>query len=265
MTQNMYANQVAQGDDVYGSDGEKIGSVAAVAQDHFVIEKGFIFTTDLYVPTSAIAGVDDDGVRLAMTKDQIENQEWSEAPMAEDTGYGAEGYASGETAGYADTAEVATDDAYATQDVSTGAVGGTDYDAGYGTASTTDTDRIQRTEERLVVDKDVEQAGSVRVGKNVVEARQAVDVPVTREEVVLERHAVDAPASDATFSDQEIEVPVYEERVTAAKEARVVEELEVGKRSTTGTEHVEDTVRREEFDIDTDADLRGGTTDRLDR
>lgn len=260
MTQNMFATQFAQGDDVYGSDGEKIGNVAAAAQDHFVVEKGFIFTTDLYVPTTAIASVDDDGVRLSMTKEQIENQDWSEAPMAEDTDFGSEGYATGDVEAHAGTSGVVADDAYATasQDVSTGA---TDF----GTASTTETDRIQRTEERLVVDKDVEQAGSVRVGKNVVEDRQAVDVPVTREEVTIERHAVDAPATDATFSDEEIEVPVYEERVTAGKEARVVEELEVGKRTTTDTEHVEDIVRREEFDIDTDADLGDDRTNRLGR
>jgi hypothetical protein len=168
MTQNTYASQVAQGASVYGSDGDKIGSVSAVAQDHFVIEKGFIFTTDLYVPTSAIASVDDDGVRLSMTKDQIENQDWSEAPMAEDTSYGSEGYATG--------TGTATDTGYA----AAASAGGyaTDVDR-------TDADRLQRSEERLVVDKDTEQAGSVRVGKNVVEERQSVDVPVSREEVTL--------------------------------------------------------------------------------
>ena len=38
--------------------------------------------------------------------------------------------------------------------------------------------------------------------------------------------------------------------VEASKEARVVEELEIGKTAVSDTAHVEDTVRREEFEID---------------
>jgi uncharacterized protein (TIGR02271 family) len=226
-----FDQQIQQGDDVYGSDGEKIGSIAAVAVSHFVIEKGFIFTTDIYVPTSAIAGIDEDGVRLSMTKDQVENQDWSEAPSDDGTDLDTSNAEGGYGADVIDdrTASAGT------------AMGGT----------TTDADRIERAEEHLTVDKRAEQAGAVQVGKHVVEERQAVDVPVTREEVTLERHAVDRPVgSGDVFADEAIEVPVYEERVETGKEARVVEELEVGKTATTDTAHVEDTVRREEFDID---------------
>ena len=225
--QNTYATQIQTGTSVYGSDDEKIGEVSGVADDYFVIEKGFIFTTDIFVPISAVAGVDDDGIRLTMTKDQVENEDWTEAPAATDQSYG------------------------------TNATGGTDYEtsadagmgAGYGTDARTD-DSLERREERLTVDKQTEQAGSVHVGKHVEEEVQAVDVPVTREEVTIDRHAVDRPASGGALTEDSIDVPVYEERVDTSKEARVVEELEVGKTAVTDTEHVEDTVRREEFDID---------------
>lgn len=53
---------------------------------------------------------------------------------------------------------------------------------------------IERREERLTVDKETEQIGSVRVGKRVVEETQSVDVPVKREELVIERRSVDRPA-----------------------------------------------------------------------
>lgn len=216
-----YANQIETGATVYSSDNEKIGDVASVGNDYFVIEKGFILTTDIYVPMSAVAGVDDDGIRLAMTKDQVENEDWSEAP---DPG----------------THASATDDTYRSEASTTREA----YDGA-------DTgDRIERREERLTVDKTAEQTGSVHVGKHVEEDRQAVDVPVEREEVTLERHAVDRPATGERGSDDSIDVPVYEERVETDKEARVVEELEVGKRTVDDTEHVEDTVRREEFDIE---------------
>ena len=219
--QNTYATQIRQGLSVYGSDGEKIGEVSGVADNYFVIEKGFIFTTDIFVPLSAVANVDEDGLRLSMTKDQVENEDWSEAP-----------------------AEGSYDDAG-------------DRTASYDSADASDTDRLERREERLTVDKTTQEAGRVSVGKHVEEDRQSVDVPVEREEVTLERHAVDRPATGDTLTEDSIDVPVYEENVETGKEARVVEELEVGKRTVTDTEHVEDTVRREEFDIDDDG---SGTT-----
>jgi uncharacterized protein (TIGR02271 family) len=227
--QNTYVNQIQTGTSVHGSDGEKIGDVAGVADSYFVIEKGFIFTTDIFVPMSAVAGVDDDGVRLSMTKDQVENENWSEAPQDGDR----------------------TDAIYGSTDATYGST-----DAAYGTANrtadydTTEGDTLERREERLQVDKTAEQAGSVRVGKHVEEDRVAVDIPVEREEVTLERHSVDRPASGEALTEDSIDVPVYEERVETDKQARVVEELEVGKTTVTDTERVEDTVRREEFDID---------------
>ena len=240
--QTNYAGQIQNGTDVFSRDGEKIGSVSGVADQYFVIEKGFIFTTDLYVPMSAIERIDEDGIDLSMTKEEIDNNDWSQAP-AEGSYDTDQSYASG-TSGMTDTTYAAGT--------------GTDYEAGtgtgteYGTGTTgaTDSDTIERREERLVVDKQAEQAGTVHVGKRVEEQVQAVDVPVTREEVTLDRHAVDRPATGDTFTEDSIDVPVYEERVEASKEARVVEELEVGKTQVSDTQRVEDTVRREEFDID---------------
>ena len=229
-----YATRVQTGTDVYGSDGEKIGDVAGIADKYFVIEKGFLFTTDIYVPMSAITSVDDDRVTLAMTKDQVENEDWSHEP-ADDGDLHVQ--ASGDT----DTGT--TDDAYVAQSAGTG-----------------ESETLERREERLVVDKEVEQAGEVHVGKHVVEDRQAVDVPVTREEVSIERRSVDRPAGGEAFTEDSIDVPVYEERVETGKESRVVEELDLEKTAVTDTERVEETVRREEFDIDDEA----GTT-RLNR
>jgi len=214
--QNTHANQIQTGTAVYGSDGEKIGSIADVAQNHFVIEKGFFFTTDVYVPMSTVASVDEDRVTLTMTKKQVENEDWSSEPT-EDIGSTVRAYE------------------------------GTDADMG------DEGDVLERREERLRVDKQTQKAGDVHVGKRVVEEQQSVDVPVTREEVTVERRPVDRPATGEALTDDSIDVPVYEEQVAVGKETRVVEELEVGKTATTGTERVEETVRREEFDIDDDA------------
>ena len=40
--------------DVYGSDGEKVGSIVAVYPNYLVVEKGFFFPTDYYIPVSAV-------------------------------------------------------------------------------------------------------------------------------------------------------------------------------------------------------------------
>lgn len=211
--------QIQTGWDVYGSDNEKIGDVAGIANDHFIIEKGFLFTTDIYVPMSAVASLGDERVYLAYTKDQVEDEDWSSPPAG---------------------------DAASTTDRTVGA----DRD-GY-PATDTDRDTLERREERLTVDKQTQKAGDVHVGKHIEEDRQAVDVPVTREEVHLERRAVDRPADEGSLTEDSIDVPVYEERVEAGKETRVVEELDVDKETRTDTARVEETVRREEFDVDDD-------------
>jgi hypothetical protein len=101
MQNTTYATRVTPGATVFGSDNEKIGKVADVGSSHFIIEKGFIFTTDIYVPVSAIASVgDDDNVYLSMTKDQIEHEDWSAAPGGDDTWQGS---AQAGTSGYAGT------------------------------------------------------------------------------------------------------------------------------------------------------------------
>ena len=60
----------------------------------------------------------------------------------------------------------------------------------------------------------------------------------------------------STLDEAQVEVPVYGERVTTDKDTRVVEELEIGKTAKTDTKRVSDTVRREEFDIDGQTDVR---------
>ncbi len=111
-----------------------------------------------------------------------------------------------------------------------------------------DRDVLERREERLTVDKDVEQVGTVRVGKRVVEDEQSVDVPVTREDVTITRRAVDRDTGD-TLDEESVDIPVYAENVETGKDTRVVEELEIGKTTKTDTRRVSDTVRREEFEV----------------
>jgi uncharacterized protein (TIGR02271 family) len=118
----------------------------------------------------------------------------------------------------------------------------------------TDQERLQLREEELNVSKERVQAGEVRVRKEVVTEQQQVDVPVTREEVVIERHPVaghqTAGGNIAAGAGEEVRIPLTEEQVRVNKDTVVREEVTLGKRKVEDVEHVSDTVRREEARIE---------------
>lgn len=112
--------------------------------------------------------------------------------------------------------------------------------------------RIELREEELQVRKQAMQTGEVGISKEVVSEQRTLEVPVTREEVVVERHAVDRRPSDRPVDDrgEVIEVPLRQEEVTLEKRPVVYEEVEVGKRSVQETQQVSGTVRREELAVE---------------
>ena len=116
---------------------------------------------------------------------------------------------------------------------------------------------VQLREEELLARKQTVQSGQVTVGTDVVAEQRTLEVPVTREEVVIDRHAVNRRASDEPISatSEAITVPVREEQVTAEKRAVVYEEVNVGKQAVQQTERVSDTVRKEVVDVDARGDL----------
>jgi uncharacterized protein (TIGR02271 family) len=109
------------------------------------------------------------------------------------------------------------------------------------------------------------QRGEVRLRKEVVTENKTVEVPVTREELVVERVPVsgqEAAKAGEIGSDQEIRVPLSEERARVEKQPVVSEEVRVGKRGVQKTERVSEVVRHEELRVDKEGDVevdtRGG-------
>ncbi len=118
-------------------------------------------------------------------------------------------------------------------------------------------DRVQLFGEVLRVHKERISRGEVRVRKDVVTENQTIEVPVTREELVLERVAVapNTPASSANIGrSQEIRVPLSEDSVRVEKQPVVREEVMVGKREVSDVARVGDQVRHEELRVDSDVD-----------
>ncbi len=116
---------------------------------------------------------------------------------------------------------------------------------------------MQLREEELHARKQSVQTGEVRVRKEVVTENKTLEVPVQREEIVIERHPVAGRA--ASGSDirpgEEIRIPVKEEQVHVTKDTVVKEEVKVGKRQVQGTERVGGTVRKEEVRVDRKGDV----------
>ena len=74
------SSQIMTGDEVYGSDGDKVGTVAEVQPSYIVVEKGFFFPTDYYIPLSAIASVAGGQVYLNVAKDAALQSGWDTVP-----------------------------------------------------------------------------------------------------------------------------------------------------------------------------------------
>jgi len=108
-------------------------------------------------------------------------------------------------------------------------------------------------EEQLNVGKREVEGGGVRVNTRVDEKPVEAQVNLREENVRVERRAVDRPASEADFANaanSSIEVTEHKEVPIVSKEARVVEEVVVGKDAKQRTETVRDTVRRTDVDVE---------------
>ncbi len=221
---------MVEGIDLYTTNDEKVGHIAEVSTDYIVVEEGDMFERAMFIPRSAVQESGED-------RWTVQGDVWQYA--TDQRPEGGDQY----------TGMAATDE---TSDV------GPSRQTDLGD----DTERIQVHEEDLQARKVSREAGEVVVQKQVVEEVKTIDVPVMREEVRVERRPVTdgdqtADASGA-FTGDTIRVPVMEEDVEVRKIPRAVEEVEISKVRTQDTKHVEDTVRREQVDID---DASGRTTE----
>jgi uncharacterized protein (TIGR02271 family) len=133
--------------------------------------------------------------------------------------------------------------------------------AAAGATAGSGSETIQLKEERLHAEKRPVETGQVTVRKEVHSETQHIDVPVEREEVVIERTPAHGRATAGAIAEgEEVRIPVREEKVSVSKDAVVKEEVKVGKRVVQDTEHVTGEVRKEEVKIEPkgDVDVRTG-------
>lgn len=112
--------------------------------------------------------------------------------------------------------------------------------------------KIPVVEEELQVGKREVEQGGVRVSSRVEERPVEEQVNLREEHVRVERRPVDRPVGNAenAFQEGTIEITERAEVPVVAKQARVVEEVVIGKEVSERTETVRDTVRKTDVNVE---------------
>jgi len=266
------------GSTAYDKDGDKVGKIGGLYYDDatnepswLTVQTGLFGTKETFIPVQG-AEVTGDRVILQYDKATVKDapnvdEDGHLSPQEEEQLYRYYGvqyaggvetgrYAGGaETRGVTDTGRTFDRDG----DVDRGDVRDT---VGRDTSGPNTDSAMTRSEEQLRVGTETHEAGRARLRKHVVTEHQQVTVPVTREEVTLEREPITETNRGAAYdgpaiSEEEHEVTLHAERPVVDTEAVAVERVRLGKETVTDQETVGGEVRMEEIELDRgDANLR---------
>ena len=259
-----------QGRDMVGSDGEKIGKIAEIYEDPATgkpewatVKSGLFGGKSNFVPLAGSSTSGED-VRANVTKDQVKD-----APGVEDDGelseqeeqrlfehYGVPYTTEGST-----TAQGAPTTGQAT-DAGTAGAGDERRDrsgetgvVGHDTSGPTTDEAMTRSEEELRVGTRQREAGRARLRKFIVTENVTKTVPVSHEEVTLERE----PITDANrgaahdgpgLSEEEHEVVLHADEVVVDKDVVAKERVRLGKETVTEDQQVTEEVRKEQIEME---------------
>jgi len=256
------------GSNAVDSDGDKLGKVGQVYLDDqtgspewATISMGLFGSQEHFVPLTD-ASVSDGTLAVPYQKAKIKDAPRVDAdqghlsPDEEAELYRYYGVGTGtQTAGYDTTRTTGTE----TAGYAAAGTAGTDTNrhgtVGHDTSGPTTDDAMTRSEEQLRVGTQTVEAGRARLRKFVVTENVTTTVPVSHEEVRIERepitdanrgNALDGPA----ISEEEHEVVLHAERPVVAKEAVPVERVRLDVDTVTEQETVTDTVRKEQIEVD---------------
>jgi uncharacterized protein (TIGR02271 family) len=198
-------------------DGEDLGEVQEVGQHYVMVQKGLISKQRYYFPKTLVQGWDGETLWFACTEDEAKTSFARESPDQE------ESYAK-----------------YRRDDIP-------EPDREIET-------RVPVIEERLKVSKTVSESEAT-IRKEPYSETKRVEVPVTHDELEIERRPVSSETSTATedrpvTSAEDIRVPLKSEEVQVTKEPFVKEEVAIRKKPVTETKEVEEEVRGERVDVD---------------
>jgi uncharacterized protein (TIGR02271 family) len=249
----------------YDSDGDKLGNIGQVYYDDdtdqpkwITVNTGLFGMNESFVPLQG-AQFGGDRVTVAYDKATIKDApnisgDQHLDPEQEQTLYRHYGldYGSGVT-GERVGRHGRPDDTAA------GVVGGgTDRTEGYDTSGPNTDTAMTRSEERLRTGTETQEVGRARLRKHVVTEHQQVTVPVSHEEVRVEREPITdvnrgAAEGGPAISEEEHEVTLRAERPVVSTEAEAVERVRLGTETVHDEETVGGEVRKEQIEVDDDS------------
>jgi uncharacterized protein (TIGR02271 family) len=195
-----------------GNDDEDFGEVQDVQDNYVLVQKGIINKEKFYIPKDKAESYDGDVLRFRFSKEEL--SQYQNEPSSSTSSTADEGVS------YDDSAE----------------------------ERETEEESIPLTEERLDVSKK-SQEDQATVTKKPVTETKTVEVPLTREEVSIERR----PASGQTEakspiqSPEDIKIPLKREEAQVSKTPYVKEEAVVKKKAFTDKKDVTEDVTSEEL------------------
>ncbi len=240
------------GGTVVGASGDKIGKIGQVFLDDetgqpewVTVKTGLFGGSESFVPL-AEGNVTDDEIRVPYSQDKVKD-----APRVADS----DGHLSPDQ-------EAELYNYYGLQYTeNTNGFVGQDTVVGQDTSGPETDQAMTRSEEQLHVGKESVQTGKAKLRKYVVTENVTQTVPVSREEVRLEREPItdanrDQALAGADLSSEEHEVTLTEERVVVSKETVPVERVKLDKQTITEDQQVNEQVAKEQIEYD-DSDLPG--------
>ena len=256
------------GGNVYSADGDKLGSVGQFYLDDqtgqpewVTVKTGMFGSKESFVPL-AEADAQADGVTVPYDKDKVKGaptmdadghlSEQDEAELYRYYGLSDSSAGDRRDTGYQTGT---TDTTYAAGSDRREDLAGQSGVVGRDTSGPTTDDAMTRSEERLVAGTQSVETGKARLRKYIVTETQQVDVPVSHEEVRLEREPITDANRDAAYSggdltEEEHEVTLMAEKAVVGTETEAVERVRLGKETVTSTETVSGEVRKEQIELD---------------
>ena len=107
-------------------------------------------------------------------------------------------------------------------------------------------------EERLDVDKDRVNTGEVVLHKDILEEQKNVDVPVTHEEVIINKKSLNEDSDVPIGSEETWHIPTSKDEVRVGKHTVVTGEVEAQKKASEATNRVDETLKKEKARVDTE-------------
>jgi uncharacterized protein (TIGR02271 family) len=215
-----------------GSDDEDLGEVLETGHNYVLVQKGIINKEKFYIPKNMVESYDGSVLRFNIAKDEVKSRFMRDSPPT-----GNEYSSSYKNMDV--TAEEEQDKSNVSQDTAA---------------------RVPVMEERLNVSKE-ESTEDATVIKEPVTETKTIEIPVTHEEITIEkrpprdRKYTSISSENPVESKTEIKIPLKKEEVEVIKQPYVKEEVVVKKNPVTKTQQATEQVRSEKVNIADDKNI----------